>query len=83
MAIAGDVGGKLKWDIQTLIDNIVSWFNDSESSNKSTLSAPEFLTREMHIVDGLDAKLIISTDVMFPETMDLLLSQKTLWIGSC
>jgi hypothetical protein len=43
-AITLDVGGQLKWDIQSSINNIVSWLNGSDSSNTSMLSAPEFLT---------------------------------------
>ena len=41
------------------------------------------ITRELHIVDHLDANILIGTDVMLPEKMDILLSNKTLRIGTC
>ena len=40
------------------------------------------ITRELHIVDNLDAKILIGTDVILPEKMDILLLDKTLRIGT-
>jgi hypothetical protein len=40
------------------------------------------ITRELHIVDHLDANMLIGTDVMLPEKMDILLSDRTLRIGT-
>ena len=45
--------------------------------------AEAVITRELHIVDHLDANILIGTDVMLPERMDILLSDKTLRIGTC
>ena len=45
--------------------------------------AEAVITREFHIVDHLDANILIGTDVMLPEKMDILLSDKTLRIGTC
>ena len=38
---------------------------------------------ELHIVDHLYANILIGTNVMLPERMDILLSEKILWIGTC
>ena len=40
------------------------------------------ITRELHIVDHLDANMLIGTDVMLPKKMDILLSDRTLRIGT-
>ena len=44
--------------------------------------AEAIITRELHIVDNLDAKILIGMDVMLPKKMDILLLDKTLWIGT-
>ena len=36
------------------------------------------MTREVHIVNSLDANMLIGTDVMVPERMDILLIEKKL-----
>jgi hypothetical protein len=41
------------------------------------------LVGEYHIVDGLQANMLISTDVMVPQKIDLLLSGKQMLIGAC
>ena len=40
------------------------------------------ITCELHIVDHLDANILVGTDVMLPEKMDILLSDKILQIGT-
>ena len=41
------------------------------------------ITCELYIVDNLDAKILVGTDVMLPEKIDILLSDKILQIGTC
>lgn len=41
------------------------------------------VTQEVHIVKGLQANILVSTDIMLPEQMDVLFSQNTLAVGSC
>src|SRR5438477_8984526 len=45
--------------------------------------AEALITRELHIVDKLEANMLIGTDIMLPEKMDILLSRKILQIGTC
>ena len=45
--------------------------------------AEAVITRELHIVDYLDANILIGIDVMLPKRMDILLLDKTLRIGTC
>ena len=41
------------------------------------------MTCKIHVVNNLEANLLIGTDVMVPKGMDIILSQKILQIGSC
>ena len=41
------------------------------------------ITRELHVVDNLETNILIGTDIMIPEKMDILLSRKSLQIGTC
>jgi len=41
------------------------------------------LTCELHIVDKLEANMLVGIDIMTPEKMDILLSEKVLHIGTC
>jgi hypothetical protein len=45
-------------------------------------SAEAVITRELHIVDHLDANILIGTDVMLPKKMDILLSDRILRIST-
>src|SRR5438046_7541304 len=40
-------------------------------------------TQEVHLVDNLQAKMLISVDILGPKKIDLLLSQGVAHIGSC
>ena len=40
------------------------------------------ITRELHIVDHLDANILVGTDVILPKKMDILLLDKILQIGT-
>src|SRR5438045_2213511 len=40
-------------------------------------------TQEVHLVDNLQAKMLIGVDILGPEKIDLLLSQGVAHIGSC
>ena len=53
------------------------------STDNSEKAIEAVITREIHVVDNLKANLLIGTDVMVPEGMDIILSQKILQIGSC
>ena len=44
--------------------------------------AEAIITRELHIVDHLDANILVGTDVILPKKMDILLSDKILRIGT-
>ena len=44
--------------------------------------AEAVITRKLHIVDHLDANMLIGTDVMLPKKMDILLLDRTLRIGT-
>ena len=41
------------------------------------------ITREAHLVDGLKAKMLLGTDVIGPEKIDLITSRNEAYIGSC
>lgn len=41
------------------------------------------ITRELHIVDHLTAKMLIGADIIGPESIDIMVSQKVARIGSC
>jgi len=41
------------------------------------------ITCKLHVVDHLDANILVGTDVMLPEKIDILLSDKILRIGTC
>ena len=41
------------------------------------------IRREIHIVDSLKANMLVSTDILVPEKIDVLLSQQKAVIGSC
>src|SRR5436190_8957021 len=45
--------------------------------------AEAVITRELHIVDKLEANMLIGMDIMVPEKMDILLSRKILQVGTC
>ena len=53
----------------------------TDDKTKETVEA--VVTREIHVVDGLEANLLIGSDIMVPEKMDLILLEKRLCIGSC
>ena len=41
------------------------------------------ISRELHLVNGLQANMLIGTDIMAPEKVDISLSGKKMSIGSC
>jgi hypothetical protein len=41
------------------------------------------ITRELHVVKNLQANMLVGTDIITPEQMDVLLSQNVVSIGSC
>ena len=41
------------------------------------------ITCELYVVDHLDANILVGTDGMLPEKIDILLSDKILRIGTC
>jgi len=51
---------------------------DSEGEPRTAM-----IEREYHIVDNLTAKALIGIDVIKPESMDILLTENTVRIGSC
>jgi hypothetical protein len=40
-------------------------------------------TREAHLVDDQRAKMLIRTDILLPEKIDIMISSKSAIIGSC
>ena len=50
---------------------------------KTSKPVEAVLTRELHIVDGLDANMLVGTNVMVLEKIDLLMGNKKIRIGSC
>jgi transposase InsO family protein len=50
---------------------------------KTSKAVEAVITRELHIVDGLDANILIGTDVMVPEKINLLMGDKKMQISSC
>ena len=41
------------------------------------------ITREAHLVDGLKAKMLLGTDIIGPEKIDIITSRNEAYIGSC
>lgn len=41
------------------------------------------IRREFHVIDDLKANILIGTDILVPEQIDILLSQQKAVIGSC
>ena len=41
------------------------------------------ITREAHLVDGLKAKMLLGTDIIGPEKIDIIASKNQAFIGSC
>src|SRR5438045_7710367 len=57
------------------------YFPGTRHSDKKKVLAT--FTWEVHLVDNLQAKMLISVDILGPEKIDLLLSQGVAHIGSC
>ena len=57
------------------------YFQGTCCSDKKKVLAT--FTQEVHLVDNLQAKMLISIDILGPEKIDLLLSQGVAHIGSC
>ena len=41
------------------------------------------VTREAHLVDGLKAKMLLGTNIIGPEKIDIITSKNQAYIGSC
>ena len=50
---------------------------------KGTKNVTACVTREVHLVDGLKAKMLIGVDIIGPESIDISVSKKEAYIGSC
>src|SRR5438045_91773 len=57
------------------------YFQGTCCSDKKKVLA--MFTQEVHLVDNLQAKMLIGIDILGPEKIDLLLSQGVAHIGSC
>ena len=49
---------------------------------KTSKPIKAILTCKLHIVNGLDTNILISTNMMVPKKIDLLISNKKMKIGS-
>ena len=82
MATAIEVSGIGSDKHQTKEYLISPIFFPSKTTNGKDVLA-KTAPREIHVVDGLRAGMLLGMDIMTPERMDLMLSQNKMKIGSC
>ena len=82
MATPAEVSGLGGVKHQTADYVIASLFFDGVDEQGKPVIA-KTAPRELHLVEGLGAKVLLGVDIMHPEGIDLLASRKTAHISSC